>query len=48
MTIEKKLASTGSSKAVILSREVRDALGIKENYKMTVLKDKIIIEKGDK
>jgi hypothetical protein len=45
--ITKKFSIVGNSKGILLSKEVRKALDLKDTYKMTVLKNKIIIEKGD-
>lgn len=45
MTIIKKLSRVGNSFSVLLSKEVRKSLGIENYYKMTVLDNKIIIEK---
>jgi hypothetical protein len=47
MTITKKLNSTGSSRCLILSKEIRALLGIEEIVKITIKDNKMIIEKGD-
>jgi antitoxin component of MazEF toxin-antitoxin module len=45
VVITKKFSIVGNSKGILLSKEIRKALGLQDTYKMTVLKDKIIIEK---
>ena len=45
MNIEKKLTKIGNSVGgIIISKEIRNSIGLKDKYIMTVLEDKIIIK----